>query len=134
MIQLSVILLPVMPSKSIETINLHDATFENSLVYVKNRLGEEAMTQETTGFIQTLGGRRTDLELFIQKIRAGSNPMEAFNDIIIKSVAEIRKQGLGEGEFRNEVKSPWNPVQFWMLVELLAKYEMVHVIILFVFE
>lgn len=114
-----------MPSKSIETINLHDATFENSVIYIKDRLGLESITEETSQFIQTLGGRRTDLELFIQKIRSGSTSSEAFSEIVLKSVSEIRKLGLGEGEVRNDTKLPWDPVQYWLLVELLAKYELV---------
>ena len=114
-----------MPSKPVETINLHDATFESSLNYVSERLGQEALDEKTTHYIHTLGGRRTDLELFIQKIKAGLTSTEAFNEIVLKSVSELRKIGLGEGDVRNETKSPWDPVQFWILVELLAKYNMV---------
>jgi len=113
-----------MPSKPIETINLHDATFENSVNYVKERL--EVVDDETTEYIRTLGGRRTDLELFIQKIKAGSSSAEAFNDIIYKSVSELRKIGLGEGDIRKETKCPWDPIQFWILIDLLSKNDSVN--------
>lgn len=114
-----------MPSKSIELINLHDATLENSVKFISSKLGQKTIDSQTLDYIEKMGGRRTDLELFIQKIKSGYTSQAAFNDIILKSLAELRKIGLGQGEFLGELKSPWDPTQFWILVELLAKNESV---------
>lgn len=45
-----------------------------------------------------LGGRQTDLELLIEKVRAGQDVEEATDDIVYRSATEIRKNFFGESE------------------------------------
>jgi hypothetical protein len=112
-----------MPNKPVEYIALHDASIDDSLVYVQRRLNLPS-NEELRGYISALGGRRTDLELFIQKIKAGSTSENAFNEIVSKSVSELRKTGLGEEDIAGK-KAPWTPAQFWKVIQQLSKYEMV---------
>lgn len=56
-----------------ETIVLSDATLESAMEFVHKHLDKE----EYPNLIQpvkTIGGRLTDLELFVQKVKAGMGP------------------------------------------------------------
>jgi hypothetical protein len=61
-------------NRSIETILLEDASTENALTYVRRRLGSSLNDLDLKVCVEGLGGRRTDLELLIQKVKAGLTP------------------------------------------------------------
>ncbi|KAJ3404507.1 mitochondrial escape protein 2 [Chytridiales sp. JEL 0842] len=125
-------------NRSIETVNLTDASPEASMAYVRRRLALVSTPPELEQCIEALGGRLTDIELLIQKIHAGQKDKSftmpqiitrAFNDIVVRSVTEIRKLGLGEesssvtSKKEGEFKKEWTTPQFWKIVKLLAKKE-----------
>ena len=70
-----------LPSKPFSSISLTDATSENAMQYVQRKLadyGKEELVQEANqAAIGRLGGRLTDLETLIQKMRGGATADEA---------------------------------------------------------
>ncbi|KAJ3122747.1 P-type ATPase [Nowakowskiella sp. JEL0407] len=111
-----------LPSKTLELIFLTDADNERSLSYVQRRLGLVFASNELQTAVEGLGGRLTDLEILIQKIKAGSTATDAYQEIILRSIAEIRKIGFGD-DAEESSKIPWTPEQCWKVIQLLAKYD-----------
>ncbi|KAI9204123.1 RNA12 protein-domain-containing protein [Polychytrium aggregatum] len=111
-----------LPQRSLDVVRLVDASSESAMAFVKKRLGLIFTPTDLQTCVESLGGRLKDLELFIQKIHAGATPTAAFNDIVMKSVAEVRRIGTGE-EDENRSLLPWTPVQFWKIVQVLSKVE-----------
>ncbi|KAJ3161706.1 mitochondrial escape protein 2 [Geranomyces michiganensis] len=121
-----------LPNKTIELVSLSDATPESALAVVQRRLGEEFDADALRSCIDGLGGRLTDLELLIQKIRAGMSPQDAYGEIVVRAINEVRKLGLGEDAIAGAgpsasalttgpgAKNAWTPVQFWKIVQLLT--------------
>lgn len=89
-----------------------------------------------------MGGRRTDLDLLIQKVQASTKKYDslstsvdaALRDIVVRTVTEIRKVGLFEDSDTPSTsssgvstaslgKKEWTPVQFWKVVQLLCKFD-----------
>jgi len=100
-------------SKSLEAILLDDAPLDSAINYCKNRLGEKVAI-EMKSCVEGLGGRITELQQLIQKIKAGSKPQDAYEEIVSKSMTDVRKIG-------NEPNSRWTQPQFWKVCQLLAK-------------
>ncbi|KAJ3391750.1 mitochondrial escape protein 2 [Lobulomyces angularis] len=110
----------------LEKIILNDAPLDSAMSYVKSRLGLVFSPSELLPCVEGLGGRKTDLELLVQKIKIGMSPQDAYNEIILKSVTEIRKIGMNRNESDVQDKkhvAKWNIAQFWKIVELLSKFE-----------
>ncbi|KAI8810013.1 RNA12 protein-domain-containing protein [Cladochytrium replicatum] len=110
-------------SKTLELVHLADADTENSMIFVRARLGLVFASSELMSSVEALGGRLTDLELLIQKIKAGAPAPDAFNDIVAKSIAEIRKVGLADDSAEAKKSIPWRTEQLWKVIQLLGKYE-----------
>ncbi|CAD6566825.1 MAG: mitochondrial escape protein 2 [Cyphobasidiales sp. Tagirdzhanova-0007] len=113
-----------LPSKPFSSITLTDATSENALQYVQKKLkeyGKEELAEKADLLsVARLGGRLTDLETLIQKIRGGASIEEAVDDIITRSATEIVKNCFGDDA--EEAKSlPWTREQVWFLVRNLSK-------------
>ncbi|KAJ3216920.1 mitochondrial escape protein 2 [Dinochytrium kinnereticum] len=124
----------VIPKKTVETVLLTDAKFESAQSYVRRRLGIVFSPSELDKCIEAIGGRLTDLELLVQKIQATKQSSQSlgfsevisrsFSDIVNRSLNEIRKVGLREDASILEKETvDWSPVQFWKIVQLLAKYD-----------
>ncbi|KAJ3147035.1 mitochondrial escape protein 2 [Geranomyces variabilis] len=130
-----------LPNKTIELVSLSDATPESALAVLQRRLGEQFDADALRSCIDGLGGRLTDLELLIQKIRAGMSPQDAYGEIVVRAINEVRKLGLGEDAIAGAgpatsslssssstsasasgggAKYAWTPVQFWKIVQLLT--------------
>ncbi|KAI8909477.1 RNA12 protein-domain-containing protein [Powellomyces hirtus] len=125
-----------LPNKTIEMVSLSDATPESALAVVQRRLGDSINTDALKRCIDGLGGRLTDLELLIQKIRAGMSPEDAYQEIVVRAINEVRKLGLGEDAIAHPSpttpvvstlgggnKNTWTPIQFWKIVQLLTKHD-----------
>lgn len=73
--------LSALPSRPFSSITLTDATSENALQYVQKKLKEygkeDLLRNSNKEAIERLGGRLTDLETLIQKMRGGANIDEA---------------------------------------------------------
>lgn len=62
-----------LPNMPFEHIILTDATLESALEFVYNHLDRDEYP-DLIKSVQTIGGRLTDLELFVQKIKSGTTP------------------------------------------------------------
>lgn len=56
-----------------ETVVLADATLDSALEFVYKHLDREEYP-DLIPCVQTIGGRLTDLELFVQKVKSGMGP------------------------------------------------------------
>ncbi|GAA5821571.1 hypothetical protein JCM10212_006519, partial [Sporobolomyces blumeae] len=89
-----------LPSKPFNAITLTDASPEASLQYVEAKLSSlsQSLLPSYHASVSRLGGRQTDLDLLIQKVRAGQEVDEAVQDIVSRSASEIRKNFFGDDE------------------------------------
>ncbi|KAF9951110.1 mitochondrial escape protein 2 [Mortierella alpina] len=111
-----------LPNMTFETIVLSDATLESAMEFVYKHLDKEEYPNLIHP-VKTIGGRLTDLELFVQKVKAGMGPEDAMNDILGRAVIEVRKSAF---DFDNaDKKQNWTAIQFWTVMKLLAKSEAV---------
>ncbi|KAK3846721.1 MAG: RNA12 protein-domain-containing protein [Linnemannia gamsii] len=110
-----------LPNMPFEHIILTDATLESALEFVYNHLDRDEFP-DLIQSIQTIGGRLTDLELFVQKIKSGTKPEAAVKDILGRAVVEVRKNAFdfdnSDGRTLN-----WTPLQFWAVMKQLAAHE-----------
>ncbi|GAA5872893.1 hypothetical protein JCM1840_005881 [Sporobolomyces johnsonii] len=115
-----------LPSKPFNMITLSDASLPSSLQYLSSKLSAfptpQTLPPSSYPAVARLGGRQTDLELLVQKIRAGQTVEEAVEDIVGRSAGEIRKNFFGDDE--EEAKGlRWSREQAWALVKGLTEKE-----------
>lgn len=78
------------------------------------------LDDETATWVDKLGGRLTDLETLVQKVSLGQTVQSAVEDIISRTVVELRKNAFGDDS--SEASSlPWTREHAWLIVEHLAK-------------
>lgn len=85
-------------SKPMNTITLADADPSTALSFVAERLGlsRDRITAQEKALIGALGGRQTDLEGLVYKVRTGLSIQDAMDDIMSKSQMELRKALFGD--------------------------------------
>jgi hypothetical protein len=133
-----------MPTKQLNMIHLTDASAQvrtqklpraenfpdialrsqSALQYVSSKLEEvgkaNLVNDKTSEAISILGGRLTDLETLVQKVRSGLEIPEAVDDIVNRSQTEIRKSIFGD-DSEDRKDSPWTQAEAWYLVKTLSK-------------
>ncbi|KAF9115099.1 mitochondrial escape protein 2 [Mortierella sp. AM989] len=107
-----------LPSMTLESIVLADASLESALEFVYKHLDREEFP-DLIEPIQTIGGRLTDLQLFVQKIKSGRKPEDAVLDIKARAVVEVRK-GAFDFDSEDDRILGWTPLQFWTVMKRLA--------------
>ncbi|KAK3840752.1 MAG: RNA12 protein-domain-containing protein [Linnemannia gamsii] len=112
-----------LPNMTFETIVLTDATLDSSMEFVYKHLDKEEYGN-LVSCVKTIGGRLTDLELFVQKVKSGMGPEDAMHDILGRSVVEVRKNAF---DFDTAEKKTlgWTPIQFWTVMKQLAAHDVV---------
>ncbi|KAF9921133.1 mitochondrial escape protein 2 [Linnemannia zychae] len=112
-----------LPNMTFETIVLTDATLDSAMEFVYKHLDKEEYGN-LTQCVKTIGGRLTDLELFVQKVKSGMSPSDAMNDILFRSVIEVRKNAF---DFDSTEKKTlgWTPIQFWAVMKELSVHDVV---------
>ncbi|KAG0371719.1 mitochondrial escape protein 2, partial [Mortierella sp. AD032] len=112
-----------LPNMTFETIVLTDATLDSSMEFVYKHLDKEEYGN-LVSCVKTIGGRLTDLELFVQKVKSGMGPEDAVHDILGRSVVEVRKNAF---DFDTAEKKTlgWTPIQFWTVMKQLAAHDVV---------
>ncbi|KAF9178843.1 mitochondrial escape protein 2 [Haplosporangium sp. Z 767] len=112
-----------LPNMTFETIVLTDATLDSAMEFVYKHL-EKDEYPNIIDCVKTIGGRLTDLELFVQKVKSGISPEDALHDILGKAVIEVRKSAF---DYDNSDKKPlnWTPIQFWAVMKQLAESDAV---------
>ncbi|KAK7023862.1 mitochondrial escape protein 2 [Favolaschia claudopus] len=113
-----------LPAKPLNAIALSDADAKSALAFVKRKLEDADIkleyTREQTSFVERLGGRASDLESLIHKVRNGATVEEAVTDIIHREVNDVRKRAFGDDA--EDAKSlPWGREQAWSLFKQLSK-------------
>lgn len=110
-----------LPSKPFNVISLTDASPDASLQYVAAKLAtfEQSLPASAFPAVARLGGRQTDLDLLVQKTRAGQAVDEAVDDIVARNASELRKNLFGDdGDEASKLK--WSRAQAWALVKALG--------------
>lgn len=69
-----------------------------------------------------LGGRLTDLQSFARRLKSGQAPLDAAEDMVDQSAAEILQMYLFRtGRVGNDSQGEWTPEQVWTLVKELGQ-------------
>ncbi|KAF5358522.1 hypothetical protein D9756_001759 [Leucocoprinus leucothites] len=109
--------------KPLNSIALFDADPASSLAFVKQKLKgagvDVAFTGDETKYLQILGGRATDLESMIHKVRNGQTVQQAVEEIVTRAVGELRKSAFGDDTDDIKDKS-WTSEQAWKMVKVLS--------------
>ncbi|GAA5828532.1 hypothetical protein JCM11251_000838 [Rhodosporidiobolus azoricus] len=111
-----------LPSRPFNMITLTDASPEASLQYVSAKLSsfDATLPPEAFPLVAQLGGRQTDLELLVQKVRAGQSIDEAIDGMLDREATSLRKNLFGDDE--EEAKAlKWSRDQAWALVKGLSE-------------
>ncbi|KIM87636.1 hypothetical protein PILCRDRAFT_815213 [Piloderma croceum F 1598] len=115
-----------LPSKPLSSIALYDADAASALSFVKQKLKDagvdQTFTAEQTAYLERLGGRASDLESLIRKIRSGQRVQEAVEDIISRGVGELRKNAFGD-DIEDAKTLAWSSEQAWIVLKKLSKQE-----------
>ncbi|KAI0818814.1 exonuclease [Irpex lacteus] len=113
-----------LPSKPLNTVALSDADASSALKFVQNKLQDAgvdvALNKDQTSYLERVGGRASDLESIIHKVRSGMTIQEAVDDIIARGVSELRKRAFGD-DAEDAKNLAWTREQAWILMKQLAK-------------
>ncbi|KAF9354019.1 mitochondrial escape protein 2 [Mortierella sp. AD094] len=107
-----------LPNMTFETIVLSDATLESAMEFVYKLL-DHTKYPALRESVKVIGGRLTDLELFVQKVKSGIDPTDAVRDILGRAVIEVRKNAF-DFESSDKKGLGWTPIQFWSVMRQLA--------------
>ncbi|KAJ1973144.1 mitochondrial escape protein 2 [Dimargaris verticillata] len=149
----SKVLSRALPHKPINCLALSDASPQGALTMLRHQLNLGTAPQPTTDrhdartpdpalaeyhrqvkalqhAVDCLGGRLTDLELLLQKVKGGQPIDEAVKDIVQKTVSEVRKFALStddqDASNRSLVKGGWDATQFWAVLVALTESDTVN--------
>ncbi|PIL23760.1 hypothetical protein GSI_13510 [Ganoderma sinense ZZ0214-1] len=113
-----------LPSKPLNQISLSDADNASALAFVKQKLQDSGVdvefTRDQTSYIERLGGRASDLESLVHKVRSGMSVQEAVDDVISRGCSELRKNAFGD-DVEDAKSLPWTREQAWFLMKQLAR-------------
>ncbi|KAJ7057027.1 RNA12 protein-domain-containing protein [Mycena amicta] len=112
-----------LPSRPLQTIALSDADAPSALAFVKRKLKDAHInldyTQEQVASVERLGGRASDLESLIYKVRNGATVGEAVEDIVSRGVSELQKNAFAD-DAEDAKNLPWSREQAWSLFKVLS--------------
>ncbi|KAG0042886.1 mitochondrial escape protein 2 [Gryganskiella cystojenkinii] len=112
-----------LPNMTFEMIVLSDASLDSAMEFVYKHLDKEDYPN-LKKCVQIIGGRLTDLELFVQKVKSGMGPEDAVNDILGRAVIEVRKSAF-DFDTSEKKSVSWTPIQFWTVLRELAVSDVV---------
>ncbi|KAI5481498.1 mitochondrial escape protein 2 [Pseudohyphozyma bogoriensis] len=122
-IQVNKPLAKALPSKPFNVISLNDASPEAAIQYIESKLAEadpnNVLPAESHVDVAKVGGRQTDLELLVQKIKSGLTPEEAVQDLVSRSATELRKNFFGDDIMEGK-SLPWTREQAYTIAKGLA--------------
>ncbi|KAF9166317.1 mitochondrial escape protein 2 [Actinomortierella ambigua] len=110
-----------LPNRTFESVVLADATLESAMELVHKHLDQSEFPTLRKA-VETIGGRLTDLELFVQKVKSGMAPEEATHDILGRAVIEVRKTAFDYDNTDGKT-AHWTAIQFWAIMQQLAYAE-----------
>ncbi|KAH9946331.1 RNA12 protein-domain-containing protein [Epithele typhae] len=113
-----------LPSKPLNQITLSDADSNSALSFITQKLQDigidVSFSKQQITHVSKLGGRASDLESLVYKIRGGMSVEEAVEDIILRGVGELRKSAFGD-DLEDAKSLPWSREQVWVLMKQLSK-------------
>ncbi|KAK2467090.1 hypothetical protein APHAL10511_001348 [Amanita phalloides] len=113
-----------LPTKPLHVVQLSDADTASSLSFLKQKLRSTGVVMEfnekQAAYVERLGGRASDLESLIHKVRTGQRVEDAVEEIIERGVNELRKKAFGEDEEESK-RLPWTREQAWVIVKSLSE-------------
>lgn len=107
-----------LPNQVFKHISLSDASPSTARQYLQSQL----RTEDTSSFsdcLDPLGGRMTDLQAFIRRVKSGEEPHEALQQLVNQAAEQITTF------FLNSVNNDWNSAQVWYIMKLLSKSEII---------
>jgi len=112
--------------RPLTTIALDDVDTMTALRFVTARLGDLELMQhlsaDQVSYIERLGGRSSNLDALVYKIRSGMSVEAAVEEIIERTMSELRKSAFGDD--MDDAKSlPWGREQAWAIVSKLAQVD-----------
>ncbi|CAB4389502.1 unnamed protein product [Rhizophagus irregularis] len=110
-----------LPNKTFNYAVLSDAPHERAIGLVKRHVHNKNL-EGLEAAVGALGGRLTDLKLFINKIRSGQKPNDALQDLVAKAIIDVRKLAFGDDSEDAKTIS-WSGVQFWKVMKELSSEE-----------
>ncbi|KAH8108444.1 RNA12 protein-domain-containing protein [Phellopilus nigrolimitatus] len=120
------VLAQALPSKPLHAVALSDADSASALSFVVQKLretgGDDGLTPEQRQSVERLGGRASDLETLVHKVRSGQRVEDAVEDIISRGVNELRKNAFGE-DVEDAKSLAWTREQVWAVLKQLAGAE-----------
>ncbi|KAJ2659658.1 mitochondrial escape protein 2 [Coemansia sp. RSA 1200] len=119
-------LAPSFPAQSAEISSSggDDVSADNKAAEYQRRL-DMVSSDRTAYAASVLGGRLEDLHVFVQKVNAGETLDGALEDIIQRSITEIRKYAFADDSEVGQYEHTWTPEQFWCILTELAEHERV---------
>jgi hypothetical protein len=110
-------LLQVLENRPLDLYTLSDSSRENAISFIKEDLGDILSLEEYEKCVDVVGGRLTDLQQLVTRLKSGLSLQECLDDIRGRAINEVSKIGLSSKD------SQWSPIQFWKIVQLLSNYE-----------
>ncbi|KAH7341824.1 RNA12 protein-domain-containing protein [Rhizoctonia solani] len=112
-----------LPSRPLTSIALSDADADTALKYVTWKLSDAGVVQSLRfnelRIIEKLGGRISDLDALVSKVRNGQSVTDAVGEIIHRGVSEMRKNAFGD-DLEDAKSLPWKREQAWSVLRALA--------------
>lgn len=116
-------------NRSAQNITLSDASLDSAYAFMHRVLGSKLVqSDEMKEILGSLGGRLTDLESFAHRVNNGMSPKEAYNDLLLRSIGEIRKVAFEMDDAAlvpGGTKVEWTLPQLWTLVKVLSNRDTV---------
>ncbi|CAE6515824.1 unnamed protein product [Rhizoctonia solani] len=116
-----------LPSRPLTSIALSDADADTALKYVTWKLSDVGVAQSLHSnelkIVEKLGGRISDLDTLVSKVRNGQSVADAVDEIIHRGISEMRKNAFGD-DLEDAKSLQWTREQAWSVLRaLVAKDE-----------
>ncbi|KAJ1307477.1 hypothetical protein OPQ81_001576 [Rhizoctonia solani] len=112
-----------LPSRPLTSIALSDADADTALKYVTWKLSDVGVAQSLRSndlkIVEKLGGRISDLDTLVSKVRNGQSVTDAVGEIIHRGISEMRKNAFGD-DLEDAKSLPWTREQAWSVLRALA--------------
>ncbi|KAG8733505.1 mitochondrial escape protein 2 [Ceratobasidium sp. 423] len=112
-----------LPSRPLTSIALSDADADTALKYVTWKLSDVGVAQSLHSnelkIVEKLGGRISDLDTLVSKVRNGQSVTDAVDEIIRRGISEMRKNAFGD-DLEDAKSLKWTREQAWSVLRALA--------------
>ncbi|KAF8717811.1 RNA12 protein, partial [Rhizoctonia solani] len=112
-----------LPSKPLTSIALSDADVNTARSYVISKLSnyeiKQSLGKDELQAVANLGGRISDLDTLVNKVRSGQSVTDAVKEIIHRGISEMRKNAFGD-DLEDAKSLLWTREQAWSLLRALA--------------